>query len=152
MKTWLQGGILFPESASKESKVTTNQSLKNLNHIVLSKKAFAICDQVLDKAEKKASEGEETPPCFSWGACCDYSVGWSLKPCRQTPPFCGFWADWRSGETQRERGQTQLCASGGQVLSGIGQLLLYSWPPPPPPSLPSLPSAHAHKPHAHSTV
>lgn len=53
---------MFPENASKESKVTTNQSLKKLGHIVLSKKAFAVCDQVLDKAEKRPQREKKLHP------------------------------------------------------------------------------------------
>lgn len=97
---------------------------------MLFKRVFLNCDQVADKAEK-ASKGDETPPRFQLGGCCDYSVGWRLKPCRQTPPFCG--SDWRTDwrDPKELRKQTLLCESSGPVLSETGQLLFYQLQPPP---------------------
>lgn len=71
---------------------------------MLSKRVFLNCDQVPDKAEM-ATEGEETPPHFQLGGCCDYSVGWSLKVCRQTHPFCGsnWLTDWRDPKKKKEK-------------------------------------------------
>lgn len=65
-------------------------------------------------------------------------MGPTLKPYRQTPPFCG--SDWL-GDPKRARGQAKLCESGEQVLSGIGQLLFYQLHPPPPPP-PLAPQSH----------
>lgn len=86
----------------------------------------------------KGLRGRRISTPFSLGGCCDYSVGPTLKPYRQTPPFCG--SDWL-GDPKRARGQAKLCESGEQVLSGIGQLLFYQLHPPPPPP-PLAPQSH----------
>lgn len=76
-------------NASKKSKVTTNQRVKNVGHIVFSKKGLAVCDQVLDKAEKSPQWEKKLHPIFSWGAAVIIQSVGVLKPCGQTPPFYG---------------------------------------------------------------
>lgn len=96
--------------------------------------------------QKKASEGEETPPRFRLGGCCDYSVGWRLNGCRQTPPFCGpHWLDWLTdwpirGETQKsvEDKFSFVRVAGRFVWNWTAALLPVATlppllPPPPPP-------------------
>lgn len=55
---------------------------------MLPKRALLTLNELWTK-QRRPQEGKETPPHFQLGGCCDYSVAWTLKCCRQTPPFCG---------------------------------------------------------------
>lgn len=101
---------------------------------MFSKKGLAVCDQVLDKAEKSPQWEKKLHPVFSWGAAVIIQSVGVLKPCGQTPPFYG--SDWLTDwERPKERGdKLSFVRVVGQVLSGTGQLLFYQLQPPPLPS------------------
>lgn len=126
-----------------------NQKVKKLGHIVLSiKEPCSLWPSAWQSRE--GLRGRRNSTLFSVGglvvvvwACCDYSVACRLKPLAHKLLLSVRPTDWRDWEDPKEaRRQTQLCESGGQVLSGAGQLLflpLCSHPIPSPTTTTTLP-------------